>query len=149
MKKKQERKTYTSEFKAEVEDMQVYKTLSVVWVYQDGKPASEREIKALRAAGLQVPEPLAVTPGNPVSLSAAAIVIFTFDETAEARQIDASILNALSQRRVPLMFYTQNPNGKPFLLQPEDFTMLKDYPWFMPVNSVMTRVSEVKVLIRR
>lgn len=113
--------------------------------------ANQEVLRALHAAGLHNIKVLNAETSASLDLGTPDLVIVSFDGTPEGRQILSVLIEQLKRRSPPvfLIVDTFMPGAPPRSLGTEDFRLLENFLWYVPVNFPSQLVAQAQLLIRR
>ena len=130
---------------AEVKEIQSYKQRLIPWFFSGETNTAEREIAALKNAGLENVVPKKIKTGDHFELGNPDLVIFSYDGSGEGQRRMGVIASLLRQNHpeVWLLIHTS-----PQAIQEKEKEILGDV-WYFPTNFPATLITNAKSLIRR
>lgn len=138
----------------EVDDINSYRSRSIVWVTYTNHKAIEPTISALQSFHISNIFRAEIHGADELELHGPGypdLVILSFDGTDLGRQVLKKIVDQIKSAHapIPLLIFTYNFGRQEIRLSQADFAILQGFDWYLPANVPATLISQTTSLLRR
>lgn len=135
----------------EVKELQSANEQPITWVFSGTEVTAPQEREALISRGIRNISDFTPAIGDEFTdLGNPALVIFSYDRSAEGHERLRKIVEILREKNppVPLIIYTYDPSRAESRLQEPERRVIGNYLWYVVANYPVTLISQTQALLR-